>query len=155
MSSIIEVNIGNDMYYSRCQIHLIAGLLCQSNHDLTLNERDLYALTRQLYDIDDCLEDVEKFLNSQKPPLIEDLKSTKSMIEEGVYRPEGALENARSAIEKIDQFLANDLKQIMALADEFKEIEKHYKLRLKKQIGKKKAPAKAEDLAEAPKVDQN
>jgi len=155
MSSITKVNIGgDDIYYSRCQIHFISGILAQSNQSLTFDERDIYALTRQLWDIDDCLEGLEKVLDSQKPPLLEDLKSTKSAIEKGVYIPAGALEHARRAIEKIDQFLANDLKQITALADEFKGIEKHYKLRIKKQTEKKKAPAKAEDLAEAPNADQ-
>lgn len=154
MSSITKVDIGDNVYSSRCQIHFINILLAQVNtNDLVFNERDIYALAQQLWDIDDCLEGVEKALDSWEPTILSDLKSTKRAIEQGIYTPEGALENARSAIEKIDQFLANDLKQIMALADEFKEIEKYYKLRLKKQIEKKKAPAKADDQAEAPNPD--
>ncbi len=115
------------LHHAICRISFLAHLFCSVSEDsFHPSENDMFGFIHILWDIQSLLESAEEDFNAVGRPLLDSLKLTERLLKEGAFRPDGAVKEAKEAIKEIDQFMDNDLAQITALRNEFKNIAKYY-----------------------------
>lgn len=116
--------------------------------------------------ISNCAEAINNVLNELYAPIdkifdhgdasfLSELKKIRENVQEGFMGLHGNLSLLQVTIDKIDQFMLNDFKQISELRVEFEKMHKDISRQILSGLKQKEAPAKADDQAEAKSVDQS
>lgn len=104
--------------------------------------------------LSDLYETIERVYRNGDTSLLSELKSDQKTIQEGYMGLHSNLRIAREGFQKVYKFLDDNFKQLMDMADYFKEVEREISKQLMKGSKEKEAPAKASNQAEAPNPDQ-